>query len=113
MRTNESILQELNITERLSTICMERALTFFGHIMRSPKHSLEKLILLGQVEGKCAKGRTPARWSDVIRNAVGGSSHRATHAAYNRLQWRHVIRGRDPHHYEEVGIIRNYNNIKY
>ncbi|KAJ2946814.1 hypothetical protein O0L34_g16138 [Tuta absoluta] len=98
MRTNESILKELNITKRLSTICQERTLGFFGHIMRSSRHDLERQIILGRVEGKRARGRAPTRWSDTVRNAAGGSMHRAVHTTYNRAEWRKLSCCRDPQH---------------
>ncbi|XP_045455667.1 myrosinase 1-like [Melitaea cinxia] len=56
--------------QAVQTICMERALAFFGHIMRSSRHSLKELIILGQVEEKRAKATTRATWSDVIKNTV-------------------------------------------
>lgn len=56
--------------QRLSRICIERGLSFIGHIMRSPRQCLEKLIILGQVEGRCARGLAPTRWSDTIRKVT-------------------------------------------
>ncbi|XP_063389200.1 uncharacterized protein LOC134674985 [Cydia fagiglandana] len=40
-RTNESILKELKITTRLSTICTQRVLKFFGHTVRRGTDTLE------------------------------------------------------------------------
>lgn len=99
MRTNESIIAELKITTRLTSICRKRALSFFGHIMRSSKHCLEKQIIVGQMEGRRARGRAPTRWCDAVKGAVGGGMHRAVHAAYDRTEWKVVTTcGRDPQH---------------
>ena len=38
-RTNESILRELNIKTRLSSLCLRRILEFFGHIARKEGHN--------------------------------------------------------------------------
>ena len=61
-RTNNSILQELNIKEGwlLSTI-IKRKLKYFGHVKRH--EGLEKEILEGQVQGKRTRGRSRRRWS--------------------------------------------------
>ncbi|CAH2048957.1 unnamed protein product, partial [Iphiclides podalirius] len=39
--------------------------------MRSSRHDLERLIILAQIDGKRARGRAPARWSDAVEGAVG------------------------------------------
>nr|XP_037868506.1 uncharacterized protein LOC119628825 [Bombyx mori] len=72
MRTNVCILEELKVTKRLLTTRQERIRSFFGHIMRSPLNSLEKLRILGQIEGKRARGRAPARWVAQLKEMSGG-----------------------------------------
>ncbi|XP_049886587.1 uncharacterized protein LOC126381094 [Pectinophora gossypiella] len=44
-RTNASIMTQLQIKTRLSTICQQRILSYFGHTMRRGDDSLEKLIV--------------------------------------------------------------------
>ncbi|CAH2075510.1 unnamed protein product, partial [Iphiclides podalirius] len=66
--------------------------------MRSSRHSLEKQIITGQMNGRRAQGRAPTRWADVVKNAVGGSMQRAVHTAYDRTQWRRTSCGHDPQH---------------
>ncbi|KAM3955865.1 uncharacterized protein ACR2FA_010206 [Aphomia sociella] len=44
-RTNESILRELNIKNRLSTTCLRRILEFFSHIAQKDRHNLEQLMV--------------------------------------------------------------------
>lgn len=90
MRTNVSILEELKVTKRLLTMCQERIRSFFGHIMRSSLHSLEKLTILGQMEGKRARGRAPARWVDQLKEVTGGQIWGAVHMAQNRTEWRRL-----------------------
>jgi hypothetical protein len=55
---------------RLSDICQERIPCVFGHIMCLSRHGLDKLIVLGSVEGKRARGRIPVRWTDAIMRAA-------------------------------------------
>ncbi|XP_062525565.1 uncharacterized protein LOC119628825 [Bombyx mori] len=63
---------QLKVTKRLLTTRQERIRSFFGHIMRSPLNSLEKLRILGQIEGKRARGRAPARWVAQLKEMSGG-----------------------------------------
>lgn len=66
-KTNMSILDELRIVDRLSTICRRRILTYFAHISRREHDNLERLIVQGKVEGKKSRNRAPLRWADQIK----------------------------------------------
>ena len=70
-RTNTSILTELKIEERLSTVCMRRVLQYFGHIARRGPDNLERVFLTGSVEGNRGRGRSPMRWSDQVKEVTG------------------------------------------
>ena len=65
-RTNESIIQELNITERLSTSIQSRILKYFGHVMRRDADCMEKLIIQSKVPGRRPRGRSPSWWIDQL-----------------------------------------------
>lgn len=91
-RTNASILQELGITQRLSSIVQARILTFFGHVSRRDGTSIERLVVQGKVEGTRARGRSPLRWTDQIRTAVDGPLHVCTRKAEIREEWRRIVR---------------------
>ena len=91
-RTNVSILQELGIRDRLSSICLQRVLRFFGHITRRDHDSLEKLVVNGGVEGSRGRGRFPTRWTDQVRAATGSSVVNAIRAAESRERWRATVR---------------------
>ncbi|XP_071582447.1 uncharacterized protein [Temnothorax nylanderi] len=91
-RTNVSILKELNITDRLSTICRRRVLQYFGHITRRNQDNLEKLIVQGKVEGKRPRGRSPSRWLDQIKDITGQPLQKNLREAEDRHCWRTVVR---------------------
>ncbi|PZC84096.1 hypothetical protein B5X24_HaOG205818 [Helicoverpa armigera] len=91
-RRNESILKELKITVRLYDICQSRMLKFLGHIARSGPESLEKLIIMGKVEGKRQRGRVPARWCDQTQSHLQLRLHEAIHTAADRSTWRKLSR---------------------
>ncbi|XP_072935002.1 uncharacterized protein [Epargyreus clarus] len=63
-RINNSILQELGITQRLSNLVHRRILKFFGHVSRRNSDAIERLVVQGNVEGTRARGRSPTRWTD-------------------------------------------------
>ncbi|XP_071554988.1 uncharacterized protein [Temnothorax nylanderi] len=91
-RTNVSILKELNITDRLSTICRRRVLQYFGHITRRNQDNLEKLIVQGKVEGKRPRGRSPSRWLDQIKDITGQPLQKNLREAEDRHCWKTVVR---------------------
>ena len=93
-RTNASILQELNITTRLSSVCLERVLRFFGHIARRGEESLEKLIMVGRAPGVRPRGRSPKRWSDQIKLNIAPTLHGAVHLAGDRQTWKEIVHSR-------------------
>lgn len=90
-RTNRSILEEVKVKDRLSTICLRRILQFFGHVARRGEDSLEKLIVVGAVEGKRGRGRSPTRWTDQIKSATSCSVVAALRKAETREEWRRVV----------------------
>ena len=45
-------------------------LQYFGHLRRSA-NSLEKILMLGKIEGRRRKGRQRMRWLNGIVNSMG------------------------------------------
>lgn len=90
-RTNESILKELNIKQRMSAICLKRVLQYFGHIARKPADNLEKLIVTGKMAGTRSRGRSPTRWSDQVAEHTGSKASLAMHEATDRHKWRQIV----------------------
>ena len=45
-------------------------LQYFGHLMRRT-NSLEKILMLGKIEGKRRRGQQRMRWLDGITNSMG------------------------------------------
>ena len=91
-RTTASIIQELGVKQRLSSIVQSRILTFFGHICRRGDVAIERLVVQGKVEGCRPRGRSPMRWTDQIKAAVGGPLHTSIRKAAVRDEWRRVVK---------------------
>ncbi|PZC85948.1 hypothetical protein B5X24_HaOG214313 [Helicoverpa armigera] len=93
-RTNESILQELGIKQRLSSLVHSRILSYFGHVCRRGEVAIERLVAQGRVEGTRPRGRSPMRWTDQIKAVVNGSSslYECTRKAAIREEWWRVVK---------------------
>uniref|UniRef100_A0A2H1W7G4 SFRICE_021062 n=1 Tax=Spodoptera frugiperda TaxID=7108 RepID=A0A2H1W7G4_SPOFR len=89
-RTNASILQELGIKQRLSTLVQSRILKLFGHISRRDNDSLDRLVVQGKVEGSRPRGRSPMRWTFQVKAMVGNPVHECTRLTTNRERWRDI-----------------------
>ncbi|CAH2261295.1 jg21964 [Pararge aegeria aegeria] len=87
-RTNVSILAQLGVRVRLSSICYQRLLSYFGHIMRRGNDSLEKIIVTGNTEGKRPRGRSPTRWADRLKKSDSDRFYQIAKMASNRSRWR-------------------------
>ncbi|CAH2270018.1 jg17871 [Pararge aegeria aegeria] len=66
-----------------------RIFKFFGHITRN-KHSMERLVVQGKVEGKRSRGRSPTRWTDIIKATTQTSTVQCSRNADNRDKWRRI-----------------------
>ena len=55
MRSNQSILKEINSEDSLEGLMMKLKLQYFGHLMRKTD-SLEKILMLARIEGRRRRG---------------------------------------------------------
>ena len=64
---NPSILKEINPEYSLKGLMLN--LLYFGHLMRRAD-SLEKTLMLGNIEGKRIRGQQRMRWLDSITDLM-------------------------------------------
>ena len=69
MRSNQSILKEINSEYSLEGLMLKLKLQYFGHLMRKAD-SLEKTKILGKIEGKRKRGPQRMRWLDSITDST-------------------------------------------
>ena len=68
-RYNQSILKEISPKCSLEGLMLNLKLQYFGHLMRSID-SLEKTLMLGNIEGRRRRGRQRMRWLDGITDSM-------------------------------------------
>ena len=64
-RSNQSILEEISPGCLLKGLMLKLKLQYFGHLMQRT-HSLEKTLMLGNIEGERRRGQPRMRWLDAI-----------------------------------------------
>ena len=65
-RSNQSILKEISSEYLLEGLMLK--LQYFGHLKRRTD-SLEKILMLGKIEGGRRRGRQRMRWLDGISSS--------------------------------------------
>ena len=68
-RSNKSILREINPENSLEGLMKKLKLQYFGHLIQRA-NSLEKILMLGKVEGKRRRGQQRMRWLNGITGSI-------------------------------------------
>ena len=66
-KSNQSILNEINPEYSLEELMLK--LQYFGPLMRRAD-SMEKILMLGKIEGKRRRGQQKIRWLDSITDSM-------------------------------------------
>ena len=68
-RSNQSILKEISPGISLEGMMLKLKLQYFGHLIRRTD-SLEKILMLGKIEGWRRRGKQRMKWLDGITNSM-------------------------------------------
>ena len=68
-RSNQSILKEINSEYSLDGLMLKLKLQYFGHLIITA-NSLEKILMLGKIEGGRRRGQQRMRLLDGITDSI-------------------------------------------
>ena len=91
-RSNQFILKEINPGYSLEGLMLKLKLQYFGHLM-GRTDSLEKILMLGKIEGWRRRSRQRMRWLDGITDSVHMSLSKLWEMVINREDWHATVHG--------------------